>query len=47
MTRADQIKSLLSQLQEMNLTVEELVLYGAPPFVDNEAEYDENIIFDF
>lgn len=47
MTRADQIKNLLSQLQEMNLTVEELALYGAPPLADDEAEYDENIIFDF
>lgn len=47
MTRADQIKYLLSQLQEMNLTVEELVLYGSPPITDDEAEYDENIIFDF
>lgn len=47
MTRADQIKNLLSQLQEMNLTVEELVLYGSPPLADDEAEYDENIIFDF
>lgn len=47
MTRADQIKNLLSQLQEMNVTVEELVLYGSPPLADDEVSYDENIIFDF
>ena len=47
MNRAEQIKSLLSQLQEMNVTVEELVLYGAPPITDDEFEYDENIIYDF
>ncbi len=47
MTRAEQIKSLLSQLQEMNLSVEELVLYSSPPLADDEAEYDENTVFDF
>lgn len=47
MTRADQIKSLLSQLQEMNLSVEELVLYSSPPITDDEIIYDENMIFDF
>ena len=47
MTRADQIKCLLSQLQEMNVSVEELVLYGSPPLTDDEVEYEENIIFDF
>lgn len=47
MNRAEQIKNLLSQLQEMNVTVEELVLYSSPNIADDEIEYDENIIFDF
>ncbi len=47
MNREAQIKNLLSQLQELNLTVEELALYGAPILADDEIEYEENIIFDF
>jgi hypothetical protein len=47
MNRAEQIKNLLSQLQELNLTMEELALYGAPLLADDEVEYEENIIFDF
>lgn len=47
MTRADQIKSLLSQLQEMNVSVEELKLYDTVDISADEVEYDENIIFDF
>ena len=47
MNRQEQIKNLLSQLQEMNVTVEELVLYSSPNIADDAVEYDENIIFDF
>jgi hypothetical protein len=31
----------------MNLTVEEIILYGAPPITEDEVEYEENIIFNF
>ena len=47
MNRQEQIKNLLSQLHEMNVTVEELKLYGSPDIADNEIEYEENTIFDF
>jgi len=47
MNRVEQIKNLLSQLQEMNVTVEELKLYDSPALADDEIEYEENIIFDF
>lgn len=47
MTRQELIMNLLSQLQEMNITAEELKLYNIVDIADDEVQHDENIIYDF
>lgn len=47
MNRQELINNLLSQLEEMNVTAEELKLYNTVDIADDQVEYDENIIYDF